>query len=56
MNKENSVKKFFKDKETVKHFPAEGEGTLSGIIIETNIETGLAKNVSRLIDGGSLAK
>ena len=40
----------------MKHFPAEGEGTLSGIIVETNIETGLAKNVTRLIDGGSLAK
>ena len=39
-----------------KHFPAEGEGTLSGIIVETNLETGLAKKVSRLIEGGSLAK
>jgi calcineurin-like phosphoesterase len=56
MNKENSIKKFLKDKEAVKHFPADGEGTLSGIIVETNIETGLAKNVTRLIDGGSLAK
>ena len=56
MNKENSVKKFLKDKGAVKHFPAEGEGTLSGIIVETNIETGLAKKVTRLIDGGSLTK
>ena len=56
MNKENSIKKFFKNKDAVKHFPAEGEGTLSGIIVETNTETGLAKNVTRLIDGGSLAK
>jgi metallophosphoesterase (TIGR00282 family) len=56
MNKENSIKKFLKDKDAVKHFPAEGEGTLSGIIVETNIETGLAKNVTRLIDGGSLIK
>ena len=54
MNKENSIKKFFKDKEAVKHFPAEGEATLSGIIVETDTETGLAKNVARLIDGGSL--
>ena len=54
MNKENSIKKFFKDKEAVKHFPAEGEATLSGIIVETDTETGLAKNVTRLIDGGSL--
>ncbi len=56
MNKENSIKKFLKDKGAVKHFPAQGEGTLSGIIVETNIETGLAKNVTRLIDGGNLIK
>tara|TARA_E500000178_G_scaffold349934_1_gene407851 strand:- start:19 stop:825 length:807 start_codon:yes stop_codon:yes gene_type:complete len=56
MNKENSIKKFLKDKGAIKHFPAEGEGTLSGVIIETNIETGLAKNVIRVIDGGSLTK
>tara|TARA_X000001036_G_scaffold116708_1_gene109979 strand:- start:743 stop:1549 length:807 start_codon:yes stop_codon:yes gene_type:complete len=56
MNKENSIKKFFKDKNSIKHFPAEGDGTLSGIIVETNLETGLAKKVTRLIDGGSLAK
>ncbi len=56
MNKENSIKRFFKDKDAVKHFPAEGDGTLSGLIVETNIETGLAKTVTRFIDGGSLAK
>ena len=56
MNKENSIKKFLKDKDAIKHFPAEGEGTLSGIIVETNLETGLAKKVTRLIEGGSLAK
>ena len=56
MNKENSVKRFFKDKNATKHFPAEGEGTLSGIIVETSVETGLARKVSRLITGGSLAK
>jgi 2',3'-cyclic-nucleotide 2'-phosphodiesterase len=56
MNKENSIKKFLKDKNAVKHFPAEGEGTLSGIIVETDLETGLARKVTRLIDGGSLAK
>jgi len=56
MDKENSVKKFLKDKNAIKHFPSEGEGTLSGIIVETNLETGLAKKVTRLIKGGSLAK
>ena len=56
MNKENSIKKFLKDKDAIKHFPAEGEGTLSGIIVEANVENGLAKKVTRLIDGGSLTK
>jgi metallophosphoesterase (TIGR00282 family) len=56
MNKENSIKKFLKDKDAIQHFPAEGEGTLSGIIVESNLETGLAKKISRIIDGGSLAK
>ena len=56
MNKENSVKRFLKDKNAIKHFPAEGEGTLSGMIVETDLETGLAKKVIRLINGGSLAK
>jgi 2',3'-cyclic-nucleotide 2'-phosphodiesterase len=56
MNKENSVKRFLKDKDATKHFPAEGEGTLSGVIVETHTETGLAKKVTRVIDGGSLAK
>ncbi len=54
MNKENSIKRFLKDKNAVKHFPAEGEATLSGIIVETNEKTGLAKKVTRVIDGGSL--
>ena len=56
MNKENSIKKFLKDKDAIKHYPAEGEGTLSGIIVETDTKTGLAKNVIRIIDGGSINK
>jgi 2',3'-cyclic-nucleotide 2'-phosphodiesterase len=56
MNKENSIKKFFKDKNASKHFPAEGEGTLSGIIVEADFETGLAKKVTRFINGGNLQK
>ncbi len=55
MNKENSIKKFLKEKDATSHFPAEGEGTLSGVIVETNFETGLAKKITRLIYGGSLA-
>ena len=56
MNKENSIKKFLKDKSAINHFPAQGEGTLSGIIIEADHETGLAKKITRLIVGGSLIK
>ena len=54
MNKENSLKKFLKDKTAIKHFPSEGTGTLSGIIVEANDQTGLANKVSRLIKGGVL--
>ena len=56
MNKENSIKRFFKDKAAVTHFPADGEGTISGIIVEADEKTGLAKKVSRLIMGGTLDK
>ena len=54
MNKENSIKKFLKDKDAKQHFPAEGEATLSGIIVEADSNTGLATNISRIISGGVL--
>ena len=53
MNKENSISTFLKEKST-KHFPAVGEATLSGVIVDCNIETGLAKNVESYIFGGQL--
>ena len=56
MNKENSIKKFLKDKAAINHFPAEGEGTISGIIVDANPETGLTKKITRFIKGGSLIK
>ena len=56
MNKENSVKKFLKEKDFEKNFPSEGTGTLSGLIIECDQNTGLAKNVKRLILGGNLTE
>ncbi len=56
LNKENTVKRFFKDKEAVKPFLSEGEGTLSGVVVEADFKTGLAIKVSRLILGGSLDK
>ncbi len=55
MNKENSIKRFLKEKDATGHFPANGEGTLSGVIVDTNFETGLANKITRLIHGGSLA-
>ena len=54
MNKENSLMKFLKYKDTKNHFPAEGEATLSGIIVKGDINTGLALNVERIISGGVL--
>ena len=39
-NGENSIKKFFKEKDAIKHFPAEGDGTLSGVIIDACEKTG----------------
>jgi len=56
MNKENSLKKFLKEKDSTQHFPANGEATLSGIIIDADIDSGLAKKITRLIEGGSLTK
>ena len=46
------IKKTLKDKDAIQHFPSKGEGTLSGIIVTADQDTGLAKNVSRLIIGG----
>ena len=54
MNKENSLKRFLKDKNALKHFPADGEATLSGIMIEGDKKTGLAKKITRILKGGTL--
>ncbi len=56
MNKENSIKRFFKEKDAVKHFPSKGDATLSGIIVEADKNTGLAKKIFRLIVGGTINK
>ena len=53
MNKDNSINRFLKKKST-KHFPAIGEASLCGVIVECDIETGLAKNVENFIYGGEL--
>ena len=53
MNKENSINRFMKE-DSVKHFPADGEATLSGVIVECNIETGLANKIETYIFGSGL--
>ena len=53
MDKNNSLKKFL-NKDAKKHFPAIGEVSLTGAIIEGDIETGLAKSIRQFIFGGVL--
>ena len=53
MDKDNSLNKFLK-KDAIKHFPSSGEATLSGVIVECNVETGLASKVESYIFGGQL--
>ena len=53
MNKENSLNRFMK-KNSIKHFPAKGDATLSGVIVDCNIETGLANKINSYIFGGQL--
>ncbi len=53
MNKDNSLNRFMK-KDSIKHFPATGEATLSGVIVDCNIETGLANKIESYIFGGQL--
>ena len=54
MNGENSLKKFFKDVSAKHHFPAEGEATISGLLVVGDDKTGLAKRAEQIILGGSL--
>jgi|TARA_A100001011_G_C14065361_1_gene737920 metallophosphoesterase (TIGR00282 family) len=53
MNKENSINRFLK-KNSTKHFPAIGDATLCGVIVECNIKTGLATNIKSYIYGDQL--
>ena len=53
MNKDNSINKFLK-KKSQKHYPATGEASLCGSIIECDVETGLAKSINQFIYGGEL--
>ena len=53
MDKKNSINRFLKEN-SKKHFPAVGEATLSGVILDCDIKTGLAKNIESYIFGGQL--
>ena len=53
MNKNNSINRFLKKKST-KHFPATGDASLCGVIVDCDIETGLAINIKSFIYGGEL--
>ena len=55
MDKKNSLNRFMK-KESKKHFPAEGEASLCGVIVSCNLNNGLAENVETFIFGGELSK
>ncbi len=53
MNKENSLNKFLK-RNSLKHFPADGEASLCGVIVDANEKNGLADKVEHFIFGGNL--
>ena len=54
MNRDNSLKKFFKDPSAKKHYPALGEATISGLMVVADDETGLANKVEPIVLGKNL--
>ena len=54
MNRDNSLKNFFKDPDAKKHYPALGEATISGLMVVANDKTGLASKVEPIILGKNL--
>ena len=54
MNRDNSLKKFLKDPSAVTHYPAVGEASISGLMVNADNATGLAKKVIPIIFGGKL--
>ena len=54
MNRDNSLKKFLKDSSAVRHYPATGNGTISGLLVIANEATGLASKVEPIILGDCL--
>ena len=56
MNRDNSLRKFLKDPSAVKQYPALGEATISGLMVNADNETGLAKKIEPIVFGGSLQR
>ena len=54
MNRDNSLKRFLKDSSVKKHYPALGKATISGLMVQADDETGLAKKIEPIIVGGVL--
>ena len=53
MNKENSLNRFLK-KNSAKNFPANGDATLCGVIVDCDIKTGLAIDIKSYVYGDQL--
>ena len=53
MDKNNSINRFLK-KNSKKHYPAEGEASLCGVIVDAINENGLANKIDHFIFGGHL--
>ena len=54
MNRDNSLKFFFKDPSATKHYPALGEATISGLMVIADNKTGLANKVEPIVLGKCL--
>ena len=54
MNRDNSLKNFFKDPSATKHYPSLGEATISGLMVIADNETGLANKVEPIVLGKCL--
>ena len=54
MNRENSLKRFLKDSSAKKHFPSSGRATISGLLVNADEKSGLAKKVQPIILGENL--
>ena len=53
MDKKNSIDRFFK-RNSENHYPANGDATLCGVIVEADEKTGLASSIYSFIFGGNL--